>query len=112
MCYCCEEMHFGNPEAGLNSDGEHSNLLNLVDNTRQVCLCFIAIITRKACCHRELPQDAGHLYRKFPPSGNALNRNNTETIGKHGKVVEKPLYKCISEGLMHVTAWYHGTPGP
>ena len=21
-------------------------------------------------------------------------------------------YKCISEGLMHVVAWYRGTPGP
>jgi len=20
--------------------------------------------------------------------------------------------KCTSEGLMHVVAWYHGTPGP
>jgi len=25
------------------------------------------------------------------------------------EVVEKPFYKCISEGLMHVAAWYHGT---
>ena len=43
--------------------------------------------------------------------GNAVNRNNTRTIGKHGEIVEKPLYKCISEGLMHVAAWYHGTAG-
>ena len=28
-----------------------------------------------------------------------------------GEVVEKPLFKCINEGLMHVAAWYHGTPG-
>jgi len=34
-----------------------------------------------------------------------VNRKNTKTIGKHGEVVEKPLYKCISEGLMHATAW-------
>jgi len=27
-----------------------------------------------------------------------------------GEVVERPLCKCISEGLMHVAAWYHGTP--
>jgi len=26
-----------------------------------------------------------------------------------GEVVEKPLYKCTAEGLMHVAAWYHGT---
>jgi len=39
-----------------------------------------------------------------------VNRNNTKTIGKHGEVVEKPLYKCISEGLMQVAAWFHGTP--
>ena len=35
--------------------------------------------------------------------------NNSETIGKHGEVVKKTLYKCISKGLMHVAAWYHGT---
>jgi len=29
-----------------------------------------------------------------------VNRNNTETIGKHGKVVGKLLYQCISEGLI------------
>jgi len=33
-------------------------------------------------------------------------------IVKHGEVVKKTLCKCISEGLMHVAAWYHGTPGP
>jgi len=32
-----------------------------------------------------------------------MNRN-IKTIGKHEEVVEKPLYKCISEGLMHVAA--------
>jgi len=26
-----------------------------------------------------------------------------------GKLSKKPLYKCISVGLMHVAAWYHGT---
>ena len=34
-----------------------------------------------------------------------MNRNNTKTIGKHGVAVEKPIYKRISEGLMHVAAW-------
>ena len=38
--------------------------------------------------------------------------NRKSTIDKHGEVVEKPLYKCISEGLTHVTAWCHGTPRP
>jgi len=36
MCFICEDKHFGNPEAGLNSDGELPHLQNLVDNTRQV----------------------------------------------------------------------------
>ena len=39
-----------------------------------------------------------------------MNRKNAKTIGKHGEVVEKPLYKCISEVLMHVAQWYHWTP--
>jgi len=39
-----------------------------------------------------------------------VNRKNAKTIGKHGEVVEKPLYKCISKGLMHVAEWYHWTP--
>jgi len=41
-----------------------------------------------------------------------VNKNNTKTIGQHGEFVEKTLYKCISEGLMHVAAWYHGMPEP
>jgi len=28
-----------------------------------------------------------------------------------GKLWKKTLYKCITEGLMHVNVWYHGTPG-
>jgi len=28
-----------------------------------------------------------------------------------GTLSKKLLYKCISKGLMHVTAWYHGTLG-
>jgi len=47
----------------------------------------------------------------YVSTGNAVNRKNTKSdIGKHREVVEKPLYKCISERLMHVVAWYHGTP--
>jgi len=26
--------------------------------------------------------------------------------------LSKALYRCISEGLMHVATWYHGTPPP
>jgi len=43
-------------------------------------------------------------------SGNSVNRNNIKTVGKHGEVVNKPLYKCISEELMHVAARYGGNP--
>jgi len=46
------------------------------------------------------------LHRKIA-SRNTVNRNNTKTIGKHRKVVEKPLYN--GEGLMRVAALYHGT---
>jgi len=55
----------------------------------------------------------------------AVNQKNTKTVGKHGEVVKNhftsgnmhqsfidALYKYISEGLMHVATWYHGTPGP
>ena len=45
-------------------------------------------------------------------SGNVENRKNTKAIDKHKKIVENPLYKCTSEGLIYVAAWYHGTPGP
>jgi len=41
-----------------------------------------------------------------------VNRSNPKTIGKHRGIVEKSLYKCTSEGLMHAAAWYHETPGP
>jgi len=40
-----------------------------------------------------------------------VNRNKSKTVGKHGDVVKKLLRKCVSEGLMHVAAWYHGTLG-
>jgi len=33
-------------------------------------------------------------------------------LANMGKLSKKPLYKCISERLMHVTTWYHWTPGP
>ena len=54
------------------------------------------------------PTESLHLVHS---SGNAVNRKNIKTIGKHKEVVEKPLYKRISEGLMHVAEWHHGTPG-
>ena len=40
-----------------------------------------------------------------------VNRNKSKTIGKHGDVIKKLLYKCIIKGLMHVAARYHGTLG-
>jgi len=70
----------------------------------------VSCATRRPCCRRvrrKPPRNAGNLYRKFAP-GNAMNRKSTKTIGKHGEVVEKPLYKC--EGLMHVAAWCTGAP--
>jgi len=47
-------------------------------------------------------------------SGSTVNRKNTKSLklSANSEVVEKPLYKCTSEGQMHVAAWYHGTPGP
>jgi len=41
--------------------------------------------------------------------GQAVNRKNTKTVDKHGEVVEKPLYKYVSEELMHFAAWCDGT---
>jgi len=38
--------------------------------------------------------------------------NGRPTIRNHREVVEKPLYKCTSEGMRHVAVWYHGIPGP
>ena len=38
-----------------------------------------------------------------------MNRNKFKTISKHGRLSR---YKCTSEGLMHVAAWYHMDPGP
>jgi len=51
-------------------------------------------------------------YRKLALNspGNTVNRLNTQTICNYREVVEKPLYKCTSEGLMHVAAWCHGPP--
>jgi len=28
----------------------------------------VSILTRRPCCRRELPRDAGHLYRKLVPN--------------------------------------------
>jgi len=47
------------------------------------------------------------LYKKLRLiPGQRKNRNKAKTVDKHAEVIEKPLYKCISEGLMHVAAWY------
>jgi len=49
-----------------------------------------------------------HLQLQF--SGNAVNKNNTKTISKHQELVEKPLYKCISEGLIRAQHGITGLP--
>ena len=35
------------------------------------CWCCRLLITRRPCCRRELPNDAGHLYRKLAPDHRA-----------------------------------------
>ena len=68
---------------------------------------------KKAVLSQGTTTRCGTLVQKAcTSSGIAVNRKNTKTIGRHEEIVEKPLYKCISEGLMHVAAWYDGTPGP
>ena len=59
--------------------------------------------TRMPCCRREPPRVHGTFTENLH-LGNGVNRKNNKTIGKHREVVEKPLYKCISEGLTHVAA--------
>ena len=58
-----------------------------------------------------MPRDAGFVQKACTfSSRNTVNINKSKTIGKHGKVAKKPLYKCISEGLMHGTTGspHHG----
>jgi len=55
----------------------------------------------RPCCRREPVRDVA-IARQLE-----IRRKNTKTIGKHGEVVEKPLYKCTNEALMHVAAWCH-----
>jgi len=56
------------------------------------------------CAHIFL---GGALWQKLGPSNTTQLRPrpaSVSNIGKHREVVEKPLYRCISEGLMQVAA--------
>jgi len=55
----------------------------------------------------------------WPQCTNVTDRQDrtgqrTDSIGRTvlQTVAQKLLYKCISEALMHVAAWYHGTHRP
>ena len=69
--------------------------------------------TRKPCCCRKLPRDAGHSCRTLAPNPRTSQwiETSLKLSANMAEVVEKPLYKCISEGLIHVVSWYHRTPG-
>jgi len=64
----------------------------------------VSSFNKKAVLSQDTWAESVHLYKS---SVNSVNRkrNKSKTIGKHGEVVEKPLYKSISEGLMHVAAY-------
>jgi len=67
--------------------------------------------TRRPCCRTEPPCDVRHFYRKHAPNPRAtqLIERTLKLSANIGKF--KTLYKYTSERLMHVAAWYHGTPG-
>ena len=46
------------------------------------------------------------------PSTYVVLRCGLKTIGKTWGSCRKPRSKCISEGRMHIAAWYHGPPPP
>jgi len=59
-----------------------------------------------------LLRDAGHLFRKLPVAPNPRATqwiDKSQTIGKHGEVVEKPLYKSISDAYRRMVL---RDPGP
>jgi len=78
-------------QTGQQSDGIGRTVLQTVAQKRLESEKYVVSIwTRKPCCRRALPRDAGHLHRKLSPNPQAtqriLNRNNTKTISKHGKL--------------------------
>ena len=88
-------------------------------HVRYLISWWVLVITRRPCCRREPPRDAGHSCGKLAPNPGATHwrseyRNNTKPIGKHREVVEKPLTGVsVKDWCMSpVAAWYHGSPGP
>jgi len=78
--------------------------------------CLNVLIARKEsrrpCCRRELPRDVGHLYRKLAPDPLVTQWiERTLKLSEDMGSCRKTTFQCISEGLMHVAAWYHGTSG-
>jgi len=75
---------------------------------------LLLFITRRPCCRREPPRDAGHLYRRLAPNPGATHlrneyKNNNKAIGKHREVVEKPLTSVsVKDWCMSP----HGITGP
>ena len=66
--------------------------------------CALTQVFHCACPHTGLSNKKAVLSQgttaqcsalKLAPSGNAVNRKNTKTIGKHREVLEKPLYKSV-----------------
>jgi len=49
--------------------------------------------------------------RTIRQRSDSIRRTALQTVAQLqaniGEVVEKPLYKCISEGLMNLAVWYH-----
>ena len=64
-------------------------------------------LKRRPCCHRESHTMRGACTESLHLIiGQCSEIRKNSLIGKHGEVVEKTLYKCINERLMHVAAWY------
>jgi len=71
-------------------------------------------ITRRPCCRKEPSRDAKHLYRKLAPNPTQWIERTLKLSANMGKLLVNHFTSVgyISEGLMHVVAWYHWTPGP
>jgi len=60
--------------------------------------------TKRPCCCRKPSRDARHLYRKLAPNPRAMQfiERTLKLLANIGKLIEKPLYNCTSERLMHI----------
>jgi len=68
--------------------------------------------SRRPCCPREPPRDVGHLYRKLAPDPLVTHLiERTLKLRKTWGSCGETTFQCISEGLMHIAAWYDGTSG-